>query len=931
MQLVYKPVVTLFFLVILNNFSYSQTISKSTSNSQTQVAQQSVDPDSYIRCYSLEMHQRRMQREGVTNYDENFENWLAPLMEERQRAIENGTFRRMEVRVPIIFHIITDGVGPTNLSAALVQAQIDQLNLDFNDQGGINGTSSSYSQSADAEIVFVPATIDPDGNPLAEPGINRVTQFGAGPFNTSQFDLGDGGLEIKPNTIWDRSQYANVWTADITGGILGYAQFPSNSTLPGLNTNGGSALNDGVVCGYGTIGSRTLPGSAPPYNLGRTLTHEIGHWIGLRHIWGDGGCSVDDFVSDTPNAGGPNYGCANPPSCGSADMVENYMDYTNDSCMDLFTAGQVSRIETVLANATGISQLPSSTTADAIPPTIFFPTKNFTVAEGSGCGFTDIDITLSLLPEGPTALAIANMSKDSGSAEEGVDFDIMTPNVNFQANTTGQQTLTLRIYGDDFVEADETFRISFSVNPNGGNAAAGVNNFVDVTITDDDSVPTASGNNILFQDNFESYNDFIIDNIGPWTFIDNDGDATYGIGNGVSYTNQFYTGSFMVFNPQSTSPAQGSNWDPFDGNKGLYCFNSTGNVSGVAENDDFAFTPQISNGTNGQISFQARSLTSNYVGGERFRVGVSTSNDGTGITYVTASPYVVPPTSWTAYNFNIPSAFDNQDIYVVFHVVSADEFVFMLDAVEITADFDSEVQTAVNTATSFSTKLNSSGTIYSVDDTSNNRMLDITNSSGFDYGCIDVAVTRSGNSAQLYNPPVVSAYVMDKSFTINTDNTTTSGANTILFYFTEDEISGWETATGNSRNSLVAYRENGDEIVSLTLNTLNNVITLSGLFTGLDGPFFFGTTNAFDNTLNVENPVLTEVKLFPNPSSSVVFIKGLEYNSVERAGLYSLSGQVVNTKLSVDMSFDISNLGTGIYFLSLQTEFGNKTFKLIKE
>ena len=204
--------------------------------------------------------------------------------------------------IPIIFHIITDGAGAENLSAAQIQAQIDQLNLDFSNQAG-----STSPVAADAMVQFIPAIVDPMGNVLPEPGIDRITTFGDGPFPTSDFDVGDGGLEIK-STVWDRSQYANIWTADISGGILGYAQFPSNSTLPGFNVNGGTAQNDGVVIGYGTAGSVAVPGTAAPYNLGRTLTHEIGHWIGLRHIWGDGGCTVDDFCNDTPESDAANYG-----------------------------------------------------------------------------------------------------------------------------------------------------------------------------------------------------------------------------------------------------------------------------------------------------------------------------------------------------------------------------------------------------------------------------------------------------------------------------------------------------------------------------------------------------------------------------------------------------------------------------------------------
>ena len=126
------------------------------------------------------------------------------------------------------------------------------------------------------------------------------------------------------------------------GGLLGYAQFP-----------GGPAATDGVVIlhsGFGTSGT-----AAAPFNLGRTATHEIGHWLNLRHIWGDDGtgCSGSDFVADTPNQGGPNYGTPTFPkvSCGNApngDMFMNYMDYVDDAAMVMFTAGQVTRMQASL-------------------------------------------------------------------------------------------------------------------------------------------------------------------------------------------------------------------------------------------------------------------------------------------------------------------------------------------------------------------------------------------------------------------------------------------------------------------------------------------------------------------------------------------------------------------------------------------------------
>ena len=813
----------------------------------TEESQRSLQETGKVRCVSVEMHERRMQREGNSQYNDAFEEWLAPLVEERKQLIAqqkaNGTFRMAVTTIPIIFHIITDGAGAENLSAAQIQAQIDQLNLDFSNQAG-----STNPVAADAMVQFVPAQVDPSGNPLAEPGIDRISAYGDGPFPTSDFDVGDGGLEIK-STVWDRSQYANIWTADISGGILGYAQFPSNSTLPGFNVNGGTAQNDGVVIGYGTAGSVAMPGTAGQYNLGRTLTHEIGHWIGLRHIWGDGGCGVDDYCNDTPSSDAANYGTAGATSCGTADQVENYMDYTDDVIMNIFTADQVARIATVISVADGFVDLVNSTTGDADPTVSFIANSSANPSEGSACSFTDVTRTVSL---GVAANAITTIdftvNNGGTTATNGVDFQLMTNSVSFATGVTGTRDITIRLFHDAFVEGDETVQIDFSVTTT-GDAVAGVNNSVIITIADDDYVPATTYNTTIFSDDFESYTDFAITNVGNWTMIDNDGDATWGADT-TDFTNENYTGSFIVFNPSATTPASGAGWNAHGGNKGFYCFNSNGSVSGTPLNDDYAITPQMTNGTNGEIKFWAQSLTDNYNGGERFKIGVSNSNDGTGITYVTpttAPGYVIPPTgTWTEYTYAIPASFYNQNIYVAIQVVSADEFVFMFDDISVTADVTTAIQTAVNIGvTDDQLSLDGTGTVYTSDNASGDVILDITNNDSFNYGCTTSAVFRAGTGAQAYNGSVSPNLAMDKVFNLKPSNTTTSGDTTVKFYFELAEITGWEAATSQSRNNLVAYKESTGDIVSLTVGAFGSDVTLTGNFTGLSGNFLFGTTATF--------------------------------------------------------------------------------------
>jgi hypothetical protein len=270
-----------------------------------------------------------------------------PEMEGQMRAIEKFTrnFERtpqlrgpVTITIPVVVNVIYK-TGSQNISDAQIQSQIDVLNEDFRRTNG--DANNTWSQAIDTNIEFCLASIDPDGNPTT--GIRRKST--SKPSFSANDAMKSNGQGLAP---WDPDSYLNIWVCNLGSGLLGYAQFP-----------GGPASTDGVVVDYayfGTIGTATAP-----FNLGRTATHEVGHYLNLRHIWGDGGCSVDDFVSDTPASDGPNYGCAiGHVSCGSVDMVQNYMDYSDDACMNLFTEGQSVRMDALFASGGARASLANS-------------------------------------------------------------------------------------------------------------------------------------------------------------------------------------------------------------------------------------------------------------------------------------------------------------------------------------------------------------------------------------------------------------------------------------------------------------------------------------------------------------------------------------------------------------------------------------------
>lgn len=256
------------------------------------------------------------------------------------RAVTSGEADRVARRVitiPTVVHVLYKKPAE-NISKSQVESQMTALNQDFR---GTNPDISAVPDAwkglvADPKIKFRLATKDPNGE--RTDGIVRVqtdrTSFGTGDDIKRS---GKGG-----SSAWPTDAYLNIWVCTLGGGLLGYAQFP-----------GGPKATDGVVIlnsAFGTEGSATAP-----FDRGRTLTHEVGHWLNLRHIWGDTlDCSGGDRVPDTPNCEGPNYGKPAFPviTCGNApngDMFMNYMDYVDDAAMFMFTAGQVTRMSACLA------------------------------------------------------------------------------------------------------------------------------------------------------------------------------------------------------------------------------------------------------------------------------------------------------------------------------------------------------------------------------------------------------------------------------------------------------------------------------------------------------------------------------------------------------------------------------------------------------
>ena len=368
---------TLVFIVVLSAFFASaQDRSCGTMQHLDEIRQQDSQVD--IR---------------MANENKAIKNWIS----------NNSKSTPTILTIPVVVHVIYK-TSSQNISTAQILSQIDILNEDFrkNNSDASSVPSAFAGVAADCEIEFCLAVRDPSGNVTT--GITRTyTTTSSFSGYTSMKYTSSGGHDA-----WNTSKYLNIWVCNLSSGLLGFATFP-----------GGNSSTDGVVCDYayfGNIGTATAP-----YHLGRTATHEVGHYLNLYHIWGDSNCG-NDYVSDTPTQEEENYGCPTFPhnanACGSnsnGDMFMNYMDYTNDVCMYMFSSGQKNRMRATL-NGSRSSLLTSLGCQVVYPPIILSSTTTNISCNSANNGSINLSATGGVAPltyvwsNGATTQDIANLS-----------------------------------------------------------------------------------------------------------------------------------------------------------------------------------------------------------------------------------------------------------------------------------------------------------------------------------------------------------------------------------------------------------------------------------------------------------------------------------------------------------------------------------------
>jgi hypothetical protein len=766
------------------------------------------------------MRQDPIYRQKILNYESNLRKYilqhpLQPISKTQTNSIRPipKTLSGPPYVIPVVVHVVTTGaaVGSIyNPTDAQVQGAIAYLNAVY------NGTYPGTQGAGNLQIQFVLAQRDPNCNPTN--GIDHIDGSAIAGYSSEgvnvQSTLGTDEINVKNLIRWDPTQYYNIWVVDKIDGndgtsgtfIAGYAYFP-----------GGDPNYDGTVL----LATQMIAGQ-------KTLPHELGHGFNLYHPFqnpadptsatcpSNTSCSTDgDQICDTDPITEPiNFVCrtGSTNACtGTAYTINtesNYMNYTD--CNTLFTTDQNTRMLASAASPDRISlttslggTAPDAGTTQCIPK-IDFELANDQVTEATaattGCrAYTDYTYNM-VIGNLPSSATTATLSVISGTATEGLDFDISTngnftspsKTLSFPAGSASSQSFTVRIYDDASVEGTETFTLGFTVNNGGGNAVAGDGrSTLTITINDNDVAPYGPVNSTksigsslgLLQSPFAAANSKQKSQI--FYYASELSSVGIAAGNilGMALNLSKNSGAAFVYNSLTIkigSTVHASLYNStteFPLSDASFTTVYSANYTSSSGWNNFTFTtPFVWDGTSNivvEICYDDGASTDLTDNAEAYTDGSSNSN------YVFQS------------GINCGGSFSSFSLY---------NSGFKPIVQFIYADPGTQVQTLLNS--SRQEYLGPNADVYFYDQTNNKLMARIQNLSNFNYGCTQVIIDRAGTGTTPFWNNNTSDNLLDKTFHVLPTNNNPSGSYIITLYYTQAEINGWQTATGQSVSNI---------------------------------------------------------------------------------------------------------------------------------
>jgi len=589
------------------------------------------------------------------------------------------------------------------------------------------------------------------------------------------------------------------------------------------------------------------------------------------------------------------------------------MDYSDDSCMHMFTQDQKDRLIATLLNADRRVGLLNSTVCNPVPSIQYTgsacESSEMSVTEPSGCNaFVDMTIPLEI-DMGASQDAVVTFSINvSSTAVQGVDFDLQTASVTFTSGSVANQDLVLRVYNNDFVNADKTVIVDFTVNPGTGDAVSNTSrNSYTLNIINDDLAPVAVNNIAVYDEDFEDTT--------AWSTYDGDGDSNFWYFQDIGLN-----GFGGIVNANAFSESNGA----LLGTGGAY----------TPDNYMVSDVFTIPTGATVSVSYVVGSYSGTGSNSEHYSVYFTTNTSPT--TYADLREFTLEndrtvPGQGTEVRNHDMSAYAGQTGQLVFrhHNTTGVNGLLLFDTIDLDAVVDTSVQTALNTGTPDSDYLSLAGTVYATNLADGNIMADIANNNGVNYGCVSTSVSRASGGAQVYQVAGATNFVMDKTFTITPTTVQAGGNATVKFYFTETEILAWESATGNVRGELAIIKDNGaSETQVAALQSFNTngsyelTHSLESTFTsGINGTYYFGKMEA---VLGVTENQFNIFSVYPNPSRGVITLS-LSTSEDVQVSLFDIRGRRVYGNLHNNNSdvfndkLDFSSMASGVYMLEVQS------------